>query len=113
MGIFSKIWDFFVSPIVLKKEKPNELVIPVRLKSSRIKLNKRIEVPDNWWAVITVKDKICDILQSGTYKANENDLPITTRTGNALRKNKQGKIIPWIKCSVYYIRKNEIANHLF
>lgn len=113
MGVFSKIWDFFVSPIVLKKEKPNELVIPVRLKSSRIKLNKKIVVPDDWWAVVAVKDKIGDILQPGTYKANENDLPITTRTGNALRKNKQGKVIPWIKCSVYYIRKNEIVNHLF
>lgn len=113
MGKFSKIWDFFVSPVVLRKEKPEEMVIPVRLKSSRIKLNKKIVVPDDWWLVFAVKDKVCDILQPGTYKANENDLPITMRSGGATRRNKKGDIFPWIKCSVYYVRKGAVTNHLF
>lgn len=113
MGIFSKIWEFFVSPVVLKKEKPEELLVPVRFKSSRVKLNKTIIVPENWWLVFAVKDKPCDILQPGHYKANENDLPITTRTSGAMKKTKKGNVFPWIKCSAYYIRQNAVVGHRF
>ncbi len=113
MGILTKIWNFFASPIVLKKEKPEELIVPVKFSSGRLKLNKKIFVPQNWYLVFCVGDKPCDVLSAGQYRANENDIPIVVRASKSLRPNGRGKVKPWIKCSAYYVRASKISNFKF
>ena len=79
-------------------------------KMQKLKFNKEIVVEPNQISFIRFKDKTCDILPCGSYKINQETLPITSNRFN-IKKYENIKRVK-IKADVYYLKEKDISYNL-
>ena len=110
MGLFGGLKKLFKKSVGLKEKDRTELVHFYRLKKGLLKVGTEINVDENYVAVLTHKDKLCDVLLPGKHifddvgmpKLNKCNKPIKTRRGYVTPKS--------IQADVYFVNTNSIHN---
>jgi len=112
MGLFSKLKDLFNKNIECDEILDGHIVFPFK-KKKYIYINKNILVRDNSACVIVYKHKVCDVLNPGKYKINEENFPETFYKAKIKKANKHGRNVKKIKTDIYFVNTQEIKNFEF
>ena len=86
-------------------EKNNWVMLGNKMQS--LKFNKEIIVDENQICFLRCKDKLCDVLTSGKYKVNQENLPLLCsrlKIHKLLEKKKK----PKLKTDVYFLKSQNI-----
>ena len=101
MKLFNWIKNLFKKGITLSQPDTSKLVF--LSSSQKVKLGTKIEVPENFVAVVVYKNKVADTFAQGTHRLEISNLPLLTRYAKLLKPNKNGNLPVDFKAGIYYL----------
>lgn len=113
MSLFTKFKMMFNKTINLLPHQRNDVVSFVRLRKGMVKIGSEAVVEEDYNLVFVYYNKVCDILQPGTYKINEDTIPKLFKFSKSYL-TKKGFFIPkTITSDVYFVRLKEFNHNMF
>ena len=113
MKFFSGFKKLFNKTITLGQHQTNDVVSFIRLRKGMIKIGSDLQVDEGYNLVLVHYNKVCDILNPGTHKFNEEVAPKLFRYSKAVLSNK-GLFTPkTLKADIYYINLKEFNHYIF
>lgn len=103
MGIIDSIKSIFSSNISLDVSKVNSIVYPYALKGGKIKVNCKLNVPENFSCVLGYNGKALDCFSSGEFFLAPATLPECCKKLKIHKTDKNNKTKKDFKADVYYI----------
>lgn len=110
MGLIKWIKGKFSKPVSIK---PTEDILMLSNQSGKIKLGKKLVVPEGYICLFVAKEKVCDRFVAGEHKLSVEGLPSLTRTLKLNIPNKKGKYKEYFSADIYFVKLSEIINQDF
>ena len=110
MKFFDAIKKLFSKDIKVKQDISQYLIYPLRLKRGKIWLNSKIQVPENFVAVITHKKRVLDFLPAGEHSLTPLSLPLCKKRFRLHIADKDGKLIKNFKAKTLLINLAQQKN---
>lgn len=110
MKFFDAIKNLFSKDIKVKQDISQYLVYPLKLKRGKIWLNSKIQVPENFVAVITRKKRVLDFLPAGEHSLTLIALPLCKKRFRLHKPDKYGKPIKNFKAKTLLINLTQQKN---
>ena len=113
MGLFTNFKMMFNKTINLLPHQRNDVVSFVKLRKGMVKIGSEAVVEEDYNLVFVYYNKVCDILQPGTYKINEDNIPKLFRFSKSYL-TKKGFFIPkTITSDAYFVSLKEFNHNMF
>ena len=109
MSIFKKL---FSNDIILDTSKAKGLVYPHALKRSSIKLDSKVQVPENYSFAIGNNGRCLDCFLQGEYYLSISTLPECCKKLKIHKTDKNNKIKKSFKADAYFVSLNEFTLNL-
>ena len=103
MGIFSGLKSMFASKITFDESKAKGVVSPYKLKGSKIKIESKVKVPQNFGFVLASNGKCLDVFGGGEYFLTPATLPECCKKLKIHKSDKNNKIKKFFKADVYFV----------
>ena len=105
MGILSSIRNMFVGKISFES-KAKGVVSPYKIKGSKIKIESKVKVPQNYSFVLASSGKCLDVFGGGEYFLTPATLPECCKKLKIHKSDKNNKIKKFFKADVYFVNLN-------
>ena len=106
MGIFSKLKNLFVSGITFDESKSKGVVSPQKLKGSKVKIDSKVTVPQNYSFVLASSGRCLDVFGAGEFFLCAATLPECCKKLKIHKTDKKNKIKKSFKADAYFVNLN-------
>lgn len=113
MGLFTKFKTLFNKTINLLPHQRNDVVSFVRLRSGSVKVGSEAVVEEDYKLIFVYYNKVCDILNEGTHKINDDSIPRLFKMSKAYLEKKSLFVQSSIKTDAYFVCTKEFNHNMF
>ena len=106
MNIFKKIKKLFTNEVSLDGE-PINLITPYPLKGGKFKIGAKIVVPKDMVLVVTLKNKVMEVIGEGEYQVSSALMPNVANKLKLNKVDKYGKQKDNFSAGAYFVKINQ------
>lgn len=106
MNIFKKIKRLFTNEVSLDGE-PIDLITPYSLKGGKFKIGAKIVVPKDMVLVVTLKNKVMEVIGEGEYQVSSALMPNVANKLKLNKVDKYGKQKDSFSAGAYFVKINQ------